>query len=76
MVDLGSAPKRLSLVVMMIAMAKHLGHRVVAEGVETAEVLALPRSTPCDEVQGCIFSKPLARNAFPRWVDARQDRNS
>ena len=76
MVDLGSAPKRLSLVGMMIAMAKHLGHRVVAEGVETAEVLALLRSTPCDEVQGYIFSKPLEREAFPRWVDARQNRNS
>ena len=55
-------------------MAKHLGHRVVAEGVETAEVLALLRATPCDEVQGYIFSKPLDIEDFGLWIDARQHR--
>lgn len=74
MVDLGSEPKRLSLVSMMIAMAKHLGHRVVAEGVETPEVLALLRSTPCDEVQGYLFSKPLEVGDVRGWVEEPEDR--
>lgn len=40
-----------------------LGHslklRVIAEGVETAEQLALLREMKCDEIQGYYFSKPL-----------------
>ena len=72
--DHGSEPKRLSLVGMMEAMAKHLGHRVVAEGVETEEVLALLRATPCDEVQGYIFPKPLDLEDIGLWIDAQQHR--
>ena len=33
--------------------------RIVAEGVETAEQLALLRSQGCDEVQGFLLSRPL-----------------
>lgn len=40
-----------------------LGHslklKVIAEGVETAEQLALLRGMKCDEIQGYYFSKPL-----------------
>ena len=74
MADLGIEPKRLSLVGMMEAMPKHLGHRVVTEGVETAEVLALLRATPCDEVQGYIFSKPHDLEDIGLSIDAHQHR--
>jgi diguanylate cyclase (GGDEF)-like protein/PAS domain S-box-containing protein len=36
-----------------------LRHRVIAEGVETEEQLALIRETGCDEVQGDLLSRPL-----------------
>ena len=47
------------LVHAMINLAHNLSLEVVAEGVETAEQLALLRSYGCDQVQGYLISKPL-----------------
>ena len=44
----------------IISMGKALGMTVVAEGVETAEQEAFLRSNGCDEMQGYLFSEPLA----------------
>ena len=43
----------------IIAMAKRLRLRVVAEGVETEAQLAFLRDNNCDAYQGYLFSKPL-----------------
>jgi len=47
------------LVQSIIEMAHSLGRRVVAEGVESAESLALLQDLHCDEVQGYFISRPV-----------------
>mgnify|MGYP002040495046 CR=1 FL=1 len=47
------------LVHAMINLAHNLNLNVVAEGVETAEQLALLRGFGCDQAQGYLISKPL-----------------
>ncbi len=40
-------------------MAKHLGLRVVAEGVETREQADFLIASACDTLQGYLFSRPM-----------------
>ena len=51
-----------------IDLAHNLGLSVVAEGVETAAVLALLHALHCDEGQGYHMSRPLPMRAFCDWV--------
>lgn len=43
----------------IIAMAHSLGHKVIAEGVETEEQFAMLHERGCDQVQGYLFSRPV-----------------
>jgi EAL domain-containing protein (putative c-di-GMP-specific phosphodiesterase class I) len=47
----------------IIVLAHTFGMKVVAEGVETEEQLALLRSLGCDRLQGYLFSRPLSAEA-------------
>jgi diguanylate cyclase (GGDEF)-like protein len=49
----------------IISMAKALGLKVVAEGVETAAQAAFLRDRHCDEMQGFLFSRPIAADMVP-----------
>lgn len=60
------APRDIAIVLAIITMAHRLGIRVIAEGVETREQLALLRESQCDEYQGFLFSGPLAPEQLER----------
>jgi EAL domain-containing protein (putative c-di-GMP-specific phosphodiesterase class I) len=50
-----------------IDLAHNLGLSVVAEGVESAAILAQLRELGCDEAQGYFISKPLPAGEFNAW---------
>jgi EAL domain-containing protein (putative c-di-GMP-specific phosphodiesterase class I) len=54
----------------IISMGKALGLTVVAEGVETAAQVAFLREHACDEMQGYLFSRPVAPECIPDLVQA------
>lgn len=57
---LGTEDDALAIVKTIITLAHQLGRQVIAEGVETAEHLAILRSLGCEYGQGYFFAKPLA----------------
>ncbi len=52
----------------IISIGRQLGHRVIAEGVETVEQLEFLRESGCDEVQGYLYSRPLPSAEFERGL--------
>jgi diguanylate cyclase (GGDEF)-like protein/PAS domain S-box-containing protein len=53
------SPADRAIVSAIIAMARGLNLRVIAEGVETAAELAFLREAGCDEVQGFLLGRPV-----------------
>jgi EAL domain-containing protein (putative c-di-GMP-specific phosphodiesterase class I) len=53
-------PQSMTLVSTIISLAHALDLQVIAEGVESEEQAKLLRLLKCDELQGYLFSKPLA----------------
>lgn len=57
-------PVNRSIVGAVIEIARSLGLRVIAEGVETEEQLRCLQDMKCYGIQGYIFSKPLPPDDF------------
>lgn len=53
-----------AIVSSLIFLAHNLGMKVIAEGVERMEELELLSDYKCDEIQGFLYSKPLAVRDF------------
>ena len=64
--EISADPVGTSIVCAVISMGKSLGHRVIAEGVETGEQLAFLQAQQCGEGQGHYFSRPLIADQFVR----------
>src|SRR5262249_40444464 len=63
---LGQDPANDAIVAMILGLAKTLGLRGIAEGVEDERQFELLRQLGCTEVQGHLFGKPLpAAEALP-----------
>jgi diguanylate cyclase (GGDEF)-like protein len=59
---LEKSTNQLNLVTVILAIARTMDMKVIAEGIETPDQLAQLRSLNCDFGQGYLFSKPLAAN--------------
>lgn len=57
--DITSNPTAASIALTIIAMARSMRLRVIAEGVETAAQLSFLRRNGCEEMQGYYFCEPL-----------------
>lgn len=55
----------------IILLAHNLGMKVIAEGVEAAEHVAMLCGLDCDEAQGFLFSKPLTAEEAAAFISQR-----
>jgi diguanylate cyclase (GGDEF)-like protein/PAS domain S-box-containing protein len=61
-----------AIVQAILAMARHLGLRVVAEGVETQEQADFLIAHDCDGLQGFLYARPMPLDDFPGWLARHQ----
>ena len=67
--QISTAGDATTIVTAVIAMARNLELRVIAEGAETAEVVAFLRAHQCDEAQGYYFSRPVPPQQFATLLE-------
>jgi diguanylate cyclase (GGDEF)-like protein/PAS domain S-box-containing protein len=60
-----------AIVQAILAMAGHLGLRVVAEGVETQEQADFLIAHDCDGLQGYLYARPMPLPDFMLWLAER-----
>ncbi|MGZ4977352.1 MAG: EAL domain-containing protein [Methylobacter sp.] len=64
------ASQEAAFIKTIVSLGQVLNMKVVAEGVETEQQLALLQSYGCDEIQGYYLSPPLPADEFQqRWLD-------
>ena len=68
--DVALNPDDAAISTAIIAMAKQLKLKVIAEGVEDEAQLSFLRENHCDEIQGYYFCKPLAVDAAAGFMRA------
>lgn len=65
-------PKDLAIVRTVTDMARHLGLRSVAEGVESEVTLGMLQDMGCEVGQGFLFSRPLPYDRLDTWLRAEE----
>jgi EAL domain-containing protein (putative c-di-GMP-specific phosphodiesterase class I) len=55
----------------ILALAKGMDLKTVAQGVEKPRQLIYLRSKGCDEAQGSLINPPLPADEFAKWINAR-----
>jgi len=61
-----------NMVATIVTIAHNLGMDVVAEGVETTHQLSFLSGLRCEQLQGYLYSKPLATEHFQKYLLAHQ----
>ncbi len=67
--DLGITPQSSAVVTAIIALARSLGLRVVAEGVETLRQMEVLHRLGCGLMQGFLFSRAVPPEDLQRWLE-------
>ena len=62
-------PQSAAVISAVIALARALGLRVVAEGVETLRQMDVLHRLGCSMMQGFLFSRPLPAPELERWLE-------
>jgi EAL domain-containing protein (putative c-di-GMP-specific phosphodiesterase class I) len=63
--------EEMAVINAILGLARNLGMRVVAEGVENAEQVAFLQALDCDQVQGFHFSRPLSAASASDYISKR-----
>ncbi len=66
---MGHSRVDMAMVRAIVEFARELGIEVTAEGIETAEQLALVRALGCGLGQGSYFSRPIAADAITEHIN-------
>jgi EAL domain-containing protein (putative c-di-GMP-specific phosphodiesterase class I) len=66
--DLGITPQSSAVVTAIIALARSLGLRVVAEGVENLRQMEVLHRLGCGVMQGFLFSRPIPPDDLEAWL--------
>ncbi|WP_341502953.1 EAL domain-containing protein [Gallaecimonas sp. GXIMD4217] len=73
--DLGVDETDAAIVRSIVDMARNLGLRVVAEGVETEQHLEHCMALGCYRVQGYYFARPMPMAELKQWLRQERDRS-
>lgn len=69
--EMASNENDAAIVSAVIGLAKNLQLRVVAEGVEEEEQLAMLAAKQCDVAQGYLYSRPIPNVEFLAWLETQ-----
>jgi EAL domain-containing protein (putative c-di-GMP-specific phosphodiesterase class I) len=72
--DMLNRPADRAIVHSIVDLGHNLGLRVVAEGVETADVLSHLSDRGCDLIQGYLLARPMPLEALADWLVANRKR--
>ncbi|NLT56494.1 MAG: EAL domain-containing protein [Actinomycetales bacterium] len=76
-ITMATSPENAQIVRSITDLGKNLGLTVIAEGVETSDVMETLATYGCDIAQGYHLSRPLPPDRFLAWCDNRRsDKNS
>lgn len=67
--DIPTNKEDMTITRAIVALARSLNLKVIAEGVETRSQMAFLRSLKCDEVQGYLISRPIPEEEFLKLIN-------
>jgi EAL domain-containing protein (putative c-di-GMP-specific phosphodiesterase class I) len=68
--EIGKSAESLAIIRAIIGLGSSLGIDTTAEGVETVSQLEMLRAEKCGELQGFLFSPPVAQENVTKVIDA------